>query len=109
MRINLLTRRRTALGQQVREPTLLAMALALTGLAAVLGVCFLGIVFVPAFGYIWWTFAGVGAVFACLVLGPWHKHKPGPTPPTGRQRWFRRILAGGRILSIGVLTCWLGL
>src|SRR5438552_18547100 len=109
MRINLLTRRRTALGQQVQEPTLLAMALALTGLAVLLGVCLLGIVFVPAFGYIWWTFAGVGAILAWLVLGIWRKPKPGPTTPTGRQRCFRRIVGVARGLFVGVLTCWLGL
>ena len=98
-----------ALGQQVAEPTLLAMALVVTGIAILLGVCFLGIVFLPAFGHIWWTFAGVAAILAWLVLAIWRKPKPGPALATGRQRWLHRIVAVARMLFIGVLTCWLGL
>jgi endonuclease/exonuclease/phosphatase family metal-dependent hydrolase len=109
MNINLLTRRRRVFDQEVREPTLLAIALTLTGFAVLLGVCALGIASLSAFGYFWWTFAAVAAIEAWLVLGLRLKSKPSRPPSTDRQRWFRRIVGIGQLLLIGVLACWLGL
>jgi endonuclease/exonuclease/phosphatase family metal-dependent hydrolase len=97
------------LDQEVWEPTLLAMALTVTGLAGLLAVCVVAIAGLPAFGCIWWTFAAVAASLVCLVVSFRRKLQPGPTPPTGRQRWFRRIRSWARLLYIFVLTCWLGL
>jgi endonuclease/exonuclease/phosphatase family metal-dependent hydrolase len=104
---NLLTRRRIVRDQPVQEPTLLAVALAVTGLVVLLGVCFVAIAGVPAFGHLGWTFAAVAAVLAWLVLG--QRRPLGTTSLTGRHRWFRRILGVSRLLFISVLTGWLGL
>jgi endonuclease/exonuclease/phosphatase family metal-dependent hydrolase len=109
MHTNLLTRRRRVFDQEVREPTLLALALTVTGVAVLLGVCVVGMAFLPAFGYVWWTFTAVAAIGAWLVLGLRRRTQPSSPSPTGRQRWFRRILGLGRLLLIGVLACWLGL
>jgi endonuclease/exonuclease/phosphatase family metal-dependent hydrolase len=96
------------LGQQIHEPTLLAMALTVMGFAALLGGCVVAIAGLPAFGYLWQTFAAATALLVWLVLGQRRKPRPGPAL-TGRQRWGRRILGLARMLFIGVLTCWLGL
>jgi endonuclease/exonuclease/phosphatase family metal-dependent hydrolase len=109
MRINLLTRQRMVLDQQIEEPTLLALALTVTGFAVLLGGCVVGIAGLPAFGFVWWAFAAIAAVLAWLVLGLFRKPRPGPECATGRQRWFGRILLSARIVFIGVLACWLGL
>src|SRR5215831_10364483 len=101
MRINFLTRRRMVLGRQVQEPTLLALALTVTGLAVLLGVCVVAMAGLPAFDHIWWTFAAVTAVWAWLVLGL-RKPKPGPPSLTGRRRWLRRIHGLARLLFIRV-------
>src|SRR5262249_581098 len=109
MNTGLLTRRRRVSDREVREPTLLALALTVTGLAALLGACAVGIAGLPAFGHLGWTFAAAAAILVCLVRGPPPKPEPGPPPPTGRQRWSRRLLGLGRWLLIAVLACWLGL
>jgi endonuclease/exonuclease/phosphatase family metal-dependent hydrolase len=109
MSIELLTRRRVLLGQELREPTLLAFVLTATGFALLLGACGLGIAFLAAFGHVWWTFAAVAVLLAGLVLSLRRKPMPGTTASTGRQRWFRRLRGFGRALLIGVLVCWLGL
>jgi hypothetical protein len=109
MNTNLLTRRRRVFDQEVREPTLLAIAFTVTGLAVLLGDCAVGIASLSAFGYAWWTFAAVAAIEAWLVLGLRLKPKPGRQSLTSRQRWFRRVIGLGRLLLIGVLACWLGL
>src|SRR4029077_7442194 len=83
--------------------------LTVTGIAVLLAMCFVAIAGLPAIGYIWWTFAAVAAILVCLVLGLRREPKPCPTSPTGRQRWFRRIRGGARLLFIAVLACWLGL
>jgi hypothetical protein len=106
---NPLTKRRMVLGQEVQEPTLLAMALTVMGFAVLLAVCVVGIAGLPAFGYIWWTFGAVATILVCLIVGPRYMTQPGPTSPTGRQRFFRRIRGWARLLFIAVLTCWLGL
>jgi len=97
------------LGQEVREPTLLALALTVTGLAALLAVCVVAIAGLPAFGYVAWTSAGVAVSLVCLSVGCRRKLQPGPASPTSRQRWLRRIRGWARLLFLFVLTCWLGL
>jgi endonuclease/exonuclease/phosphatase family metal-dependent hydrolase len=97
------------LEQEVRESTLLAFALTGAGLAALLAACVVAAAGLPAFGFIWWTFAAVTALLAWLVLSRRLRLAPAPASPTGRQRWFRRTLRLGRLLLIGVLVCWLGL
>jgi endonuclease/exonuclease/phosphatase family metal-dependent hydrolase len=95
------------LDQQVQEPTLLVLALIVMGLIVALGVCVLAIAGLPAFGYTWWLVAAVAAILAWLVWGICRKPK---TPsPSGRLRWFRRILGLARLQFIIVLTFWLGL
>lgn len=95
------------LDQEVREPTLLAIGLTATSLAGLFVVCVLAIAGLPALGYLWWTFAGVAASLVFLLLR--RKRPSGPTPPTGRQRWLRRIRGGGRVAFIVLLAVWLGL
>src|SRR5712691_2439126 len=106
MNISFLTRRRTILDQHVEEPTLVAMALTVLGLAVLLAICVVAMAALPALGFLPWAFAASAALLAWLVLGL--RRQRGLAAPTGRQRWFRRILASGRMLFISVLTCWLG-
>src|SRR5262249_53689863 len=61
MRTTLLTRQRIVFSQEVQEPTLLAIVLTITGFAVLFAVCVVAIAGLPAFGYIWWTFAAVAA------------------------------------------------
>ena len=79
MRVNLLTRHRKHNDQEVKEPTLLALALTIVGIIVMADACVAGIVFLPAFGYIWWTFAAVAAILVCLVLS--FRGRTRPTPP----------------------------
>src|SRR6516165_1735370 len=109
MTTNPLIRRRMVLGQEVQEPTLLALILTVTGLAVLLVVCVVAIAGLPAFGYIWWTFVAVAAMLVGLIVGLRREHQFGITSLTGRQRWFRRILGCARRLFIAVVACWLGL
>jgi endonuclease/exonuclease/phosphatase family metal-dependent hydrolase len=109
MTTNPLTRRRLVSGQEVQEPTLLALVLTVTGFAFLLVVCVVAIAGLPAFGYSGWTFAAVATILVCLVVGLRRKPQPGPPSSTGRQRWFRRIRGWTRRLFIAVLACWLGL
>jgi endonuclease/exonuclease/phosphatase family metal-dependent hydrolase len=109
LKINLLTRWRVLLDRQLREPTVLTLVLTVLVGAGSLGACVAGIVFLPAFGYLGWTVAAVIALWAWLVWGSRRQAWAGPTSPTARQRWFRRIVGVGRLLLVGVLTGWLGL
>jgi endonuclease/exonuclease/phosphatase family metal-dependent hydrolase len=106
---HLLTKRRTVLGQEVREPTVLAVALAVTGLVVLLAACTAAIIALPAWGYSGCVFAGVAALLGWLVLSP--RLKPGPVAAlsTVRQKWFRRMRVLARWVFAGVLACWLGL
>src|SRR5436309_2952968 len=64
----LLTRSRVVLEQEIQEPTLLAFVLTVAGFGVLLGVCGMGIAFLPAFGHAGWVFAALAAVLAWLVL-----------------------------------------
>src|SRR6202007_2328870 len=81
--------------------------LTVTGFIFLFVLCAAGIVALPAFGYIWWTFTAVAAALMYLIF----RRKRGPvrTALTGRQRWLGRIHRGARLLFVGVLACWLGL
>jgi endonuclease/exonuclease/phosphatase family metal-dependent hydrolase len=103
---NLLTRRRMVLDQEVCEPTLLAFALFVGGFAVLAGLSILLLIFLPVFGYLIWAFAAICIVLAWLVVGLLRKQTD---TRTDRQRWFQRILRMARIVSIGILACWLGL
>jgi endonuclease/exonuclease/phosphatase family metal-dependent hydrolase len=109
MLANLLTRQRTILDQEVREPTVTVIVLAVMGFIVLVLTCALGIVFVPAFGYLWVTFALVAVVLAGLLWSLRRKAAPIPATPTGRQRWFRRVLVWGRLTLAALLVCWPGL
>src|SRR5712691_4529925 len=98
MKISFLTRRRTLLDQQVEEPTLVAMALTVLGLAVLLALCVVVMAALPALGFLPWAFAAIAVLLAWLVLGL--RRQQGLAGQTGHQRWFRRILAFGRILFI---------
>jgi endonuclease/exonuclease/phosphatase family metal-dependent hydrolase len=109
MRTELLTRSRVVLGQKVQEPTLLAFILLVMGFALLLGVCALGIAFLPAFGLNGWLIAVLAVILAGLVLGSRRKLVPAVTPSTGRQSWFSRLRRLARWLLIALLACWLAL
>ena len=95
--------------QDIQEPTLLAIALAVISVVLLVGIAILGILFVSAFGFIWWTFTGIAIVLAGLLLRFRRAANPSPSPATGRQLWFGRIRGWGRLVLIGVLASWLGL
>jgi endonuclease/exonuclease/phosphatase family metal-dependent hydrolase len=107
--ISLLTRRRVLLDREVAEPTLLAFALAVWGIAVLAGLCILLIIFLPVFGYLIWAFAAICIALAWLVAGVLRTGASQSIPETGRQRALRRILRLARIIFIGMLACWVGL
>jgi endonuclease/exonuclease/phosphatase family metal-dependent hydrolase len=109
MTINPLTRRRLVSGQEVREPTLLALVLTATGFAFLLVVCLVAIAGLPAFGYRGWIFAAVATILVYLGVGLRRKPQLVAASLTGRQRWLRHICGWARRLFIAVLACWLGL
>lgn len=105
MVFSLLTRRRLIDARQVGEPTLLALGLTAAAFVALLGICLAAIIFLPAFGYVWWTFTAAATLLAGLLASlRW----PG-APVTTRQRWLRCIFTTGRLLLMVMLACWLGL
>jgi endonuclease/exonuclease/phosphatase family metal-dependent hydrolase len=107
--INLLIRRRRVLEQELCEPTLLMLALTVVAVVGLFGLCLAAVAFLPAYGHIWWTFTVVAVLLAWQVFSLIRKRKADTsTPPTGRWRWFRRVVLSGRIVLIGVLGCWLG-
>ena len=108
MKFNLLTRRRVVLDQEVQEPTLLALVLTVSGFMVLLGVCAVGMAFLPTWGYMGWICAGLAGILAWLVLGL-RRPVPRGAQASGRQRWFCRMRRGARLLFIALLACWLGL
>ena len=109
MSINLFTKPCKTLDGQAREPTLLAIALTVIGFAVLLAICAAAIVALPMLGLIWWVFGMVTVVLVGLIVSLLRQRKVVPIAGTGRQRWFRRVLAVTRLLFIGVLACWLAL
>src|SRR2546429_9446215 len=109
MPLPLLSRRRIVNDHEVREPTLLALALIVLGFVVLLGVGALAMVGLPIVGYIWWTFAAVAGCAVWLSLGLRRKSVGGVPALTGRQQWSRRILGVARLLFLGLLVTWLGL
>jgi endonuclease/exonuclease/phosphatase family metal-dependent hydrolase len=107
MTIRFLTRRKTILDRHVEEPTLVAMALTVLGLAMLLVLCVVAMAALPALGFLPWAFAVLAVLLVWLVLG--FRRQQDLSASTGRQRWVRRILVLGRMLFIGVVTGWLGL
>jgi endonuclease/exonuclease/phosphatase family metal-dependent hydrolase len=108
MKLDLLTRS-TPLDHKVREPTLLALVLTITALAALLAGCLALLAALPAFGSLWWAGTVIALVLLCLLVAPRLAFRSGPGPATARQRFFRRALRLGRALLLLVLACWLGL
>jgi endonuclease/exonuclease/phosphatase family metal-dependent hydrolase len=106
---NLFRRQRTVLGQEVREPTLLAMALTAIGFLLLLAASAGAAVFVANLGYGWFAFAAVALLLTALLLVPRFGKRSDPAPRTGRQRWFGRLLRAGRISFGTLLAGWLGL
>ncbi len=109
MTLSVLTRRRTVLGQEVREPTLLALALIFAGFAFLLAVCVVAVAGLPAFGHVGWTVAAVAVILAWLILGLFQGTRPGSAGRTVRQKWSRRLLGFMRGSFIIILVSWLGL
>jgi endonuclease/exonuclease/phosphatase family metal-dependent hydrolase len=97
------------LDQEVAEPTILAFTLAVASFAVLAGLCILLIIFLPVFGYLIWAFAAICVTLVWLVAGHFRSRSDQSTAPTGRIRWFRRMVRLARIIFIGMLTCWLGL
>jgi endonuclease/exonuclease/phosphatase family metal-dependent hydrolase len=104
---HLLTRRHRLGDAEVREPTVLAIALAALGCIVLLALCLILMAGLPAFGYVAWAFLAIAAALAWLTLRC--RIRSLPVAATGRQRWWRRLLIGWRWLFIGLLTVWLGL
>jgi endonuclease/exonuclease/phosphatase family metal-dependent hydrolase len=105
----LLSRQRTVLGQEVREPTLLALALTALGSFLLLAACAVAAYFVASFGFGWFAFVAVAVLLAALLVIPrFRRHMDAP-PPTGRTRWLRRLLGAARVLLAVMLAAWLGL
>jgi endonuclease/exonuclease/phosphatase family metal-dependent hydrolase len=109
MKTNVFTRMRVVQDQQVQEPTLLSLALTVIGFAMLLGLSAIVMAGLPSLGYLGWSFAALAILWGWLVWGLRRQPTSGPTPLTGRQRWFRRIIGAARLSFIGFVTCWLGL
>src|SRR6516162_2604253 len=105
----LLVRQRILLGQPVREPTLLALALTALGILLLLAACYVAAYLVASFGLGWFAFVAVAVLLAALLVIP-HLRRHVDTPSsTGRTRWLRRIRGAGRALLAVMLAAWLGL
>src|SRR5262245_47556691 len=105
----LLSRQRTVLGQPVREPTLLALALTALGLLLVLGGCAVAIYYGATCGFGWFAFVAVAVLLAALLALPRLRRPAVAAPPTGRTRWLRRLRGAARVLLAVMLAGWLGL
>lgn len=109
MNFNIQTRPRRMLDREVREPTVLAFALAMTVLVTMASLCAVCILFLPVTGYVWWAFTAIALVMAWLVLTLLRKRSAEVGASTGRTRAFGRILGVARIGFIILLAGWLGL
>jgi endonuclease/exonuclease/phosphatase family metal-dependent hydrolase len=96
-------------GQEIREPTLLALALTALGLLLLLVACYLAAFLVASFGLGWFAFVAVAVLLAALLALPRLRRSVAPRPPTGRAHWLRRLLGAGRLLLAVMLVAWLGL
>jgi endonuclease/exonuclease/phosphatase family metal-dependent hydrolase len=105
----LLTRRRVVQGQQVREPTPLAVVLTAAGLLALLGVCGMALFATYPLGHDGLVALAAGALLVWLLF----RARPGRArealPSTRGRRWQRGVLRLGRGLFVVVLAGWLGL
>jgi endonuclease/exonuclease/phosphatase family metal-dependent hydrolase len=102
----LLVRQRAVHGEPVREPTLVALALAALGILLVLAACYVTAYLVASFGWGWFAFAVVAGLLAALLVLP-RRRQVGAPPPAGRTRWLRRLLGMGRGLLAVMLLAWL--
>jgi endonuclease/exonuclease/phosphatase family metal-dependent hydrolase len=111
----LFTRQRIIQGQEIREPTWLALILTAAGLLTLLaGLGAAIFVLLYPFGQPWEIGVAALAVFGWCVLAwrAWRRRAPrglqGTTAHvTGRHRWLQGIRTGGRVLAAGVLAAWL--
>ena len=71
------------LDTEVREPTVLAFGLAVTGLVILAGVCAAFFIFLPVTGYLGWVFTAIALVTAWLILGLLRKRRPAAGASTG--------------------------
>ena len=91
------------------EPTLLALALTLTGLTVLLAGLTAGIYALSVLGHGWLVFTLVGAVLVWLVVWP-HRRFGGSVPPaTGRLACQVGLVRLARRTSTVALAGWLGL
>jgi endonuclease/exonuclease/phosphatase family metal-dependent hydrolase len=102
-------RQRTVLGQQVREPTLLSLALATVVWLLLLATCAAAIYFGATCGLGWITCVAVAVLLAALVSLPRLLRPVDAVPPTGRTRWLRRLGWLARALLAVMLATWLAL
>jgi endonuclease/exonuclease/phosphatase family metal-dependent hydrolase len=105
----LLGRQRTVLGQPVREPTLLALALTALGFLLLLAACAVAIYFVATCGFGWFAFMAVAVLLAALLVLPRFRRNVDGAPPTGRTRWLGRLRRAARVFLAVMLAAWLGL
>lgn len=106
---NLLRRQRTGLGQEVWEPTLLALALTAVGLLLLLAAVGVAVFFVGTLGFGWLAFVAVALALLTLLAAPRLRRRAATVPPTGRRRWLGRLLKAGRLTFATLLAGWLGL
>jgi endonuclease/exonuclease/phosphatase family metal-dependent hydrolase len=108
MGVPLLTRRHTIFEQQVLEPTVLAIALAVAAVLALGAILIVAIAGLPMLGYMGASAAMIAAALTTLLVLGLRRNRTGP-PVTGRQRWFQRVVHAGRWGLAGLLIVWLAL
>jgi endonuclease/exonuclease/phosphatase family metal-dependent hydrolase len=96
-------------GQEVREPTFLALALTCLGILLLLQACYVAAYLVGSFGFGWFAFGAVAVLLAALLVIPRLRRHVDVLLPTGRTRWLRRLRGVGRVLLAVMLAAWLGL
>ncbi|HVR76309.1 MAG TPA: endonuclease/exonuclease/phosphatase family protein [Planctomycetota bacterium] len=106
---NFLTRRRAVRGQEVSEPTLLALALTLTGLTVLFAGLAAAIYAFSVLGHGWLVFALVAAVLVWLVVWPRRRSGGAGPPATGRLACHLRLVRLARKAFTVALAGWLGL
>jgi endonuclease/exonuclease/phosphatase family metal-dependent hydrolase len=107
----LFTRQRIHEGQEIGEPTWLALILTAAGLLTLLaGLGVVIFVVLYPLGQPWELGIAALAMLGLFAL-VWRCRRLQRTTgqATGRQRWLRRIRTGGKGLAAGVLAAWLGL
>jgi endonuclease/exonuclease/phosphatase family metal-dependent hydrolase len=109
MRHSFLIRRRRVLDQEIQEPTLLGLTLPAVGFAALLAVCIVAMLVLPAFGHIGWTAGAVAVILTWRLWRLLRQPRAGAASLTSRQRWLLRLRVLARGAFTVLLSVWLAL